>query len=86
MGGGSASVEKRKELGSGWTLLEWGINHGFSITMHATGVSMRKSWCGAGHSETKSDHISISWWETIPWGGIEAKGRSGQVVSYTYSP
>ncbi len=85
MGGGSP-VPRRKTLGSGWTILEWGINNGFSITMRTPGVRMRKVTNWVGYSETGGDHISINWWQTIPWGGIQARGRAGQVVDYTYSP
>ena len=83
--GGGGSVTKQKRLGSGWTLLEWGINHGFSITMHTNGIRMRKVTSWVGYSETTSNRISISWWQTLPWGGIQARGDSGQIVEYTYS-
>jgi hypothetical protein len=83
--GGGGPVEKSKTLGSGWTLLEWSINHGFSITMHTSGVRMRKWTNGIGYSETTSNHISISWYQTLIVGGIQARGREGQVVNYTYS-
>lgn len=84
--GGDGSVERRKYLSSGWTLLEWGVNNGFSITMHSHEVRLRKTTCWIPYSETTGRHISISWYQTIPWGGIEAQGQSGQLVEYTYSP
>jgi len=84
--GGGTPVERAKTLGSDWTLLEWGINNGFSITMHTGGIRMRKVTDWVGYSETGSNHISISWYQTIPWGGIQAKGKNGQRVEYTYSP
>ncbi len=83
--GGSKSVTKAKKLGNDWTLLEWSIWSGFSITMHTAGVRLRKVTVWIGHSETKNNHLSISWYETIPWGGIQAKGYPGQTVEYTYS-
>lgn len=86
MGGGGGSVSRSKVLGSGWTLLEWGVNNGFSITMHTNGIRMRKVTFWVGYSETSSDHISISWYQTLPWGGIQAMGKSGQRVEYTYHP
>ena len=84
--GGSSVVERQKTLGSDWTLLEWSIFSGFSITMHTEGVQMRKDTAWIGYSETTASSISISWWQTIPWGGIQAKGRPGQSVSYSYHP
>lgn len=84
--GGGGSVERSKTLGSDWTLLEWSINSGFCITMHTRYIRMRKVTSWVGYSETDSDHICISWYQTIPWGGIQAKGKAGQTVEYTYSP
>lgn len=83
--GGSSSVGRKKVLGSGWTLLEWGVNNGFTITMHSPGVRLRKVTCWIPYGETDAESISISWWQTFPWGGIQARGRAGQSVSYTYS-
>ncbi len=86
MGGGRSPTSLTKVLGSGWTLLEWGINNGFSITMHTNDIKMRKVTSWVGYSETSENHISIRWYQTIPWGGIQAKGKSGQRVEYTYHP
>ncbi|MHC4646274.1 MAG: hypothetical protein ACYTBJ_12300 [Planctomycetota bacterium] len=83
--GGTHPVKRTKILGGGWTLLEWSINSGFSITMHTPGIRMRKVWCWIGYSETSSQNISVSWYQTIPWGGIQARGDAGQRVDYTYS-
>jgi hypothetical protein len=47
---------------------------------------MRKVTSWIGYGETTSQNISISWWQTIPWGGIQAKGTPGETVKYTYSP
>ena len=83
MGGGGA-ITRQKRLGSGWTLLEWGINHGFTITMLTDGIRMRKVTAWIGYAETTSNNISISWLQTIPCGGIQARNDSGQIVEYTY--
>ena len=84
--GGGGSVERTKTLGSDWTLLEWSVLSGFSITMHTREVRMRKVTAWIPWGETSSNHISISWVQTIPWGGIQAKGYPGQKAEYTYSP
>jgi len=84
--GGSKSAERTKKLGDGWTLLEWSIFSGFSISMHTREVQLRKVTAWIPYGETNSDHISIGWYQTLPWGGIQAKGRAGQIVEYTYFP
>ena len=85
MGGKKKPVSQTKTLGSGWTTLEWTVNHGFTITMHTSGIRMRKTWNGIGYGETTSSTISIHWILTIPYGSIQAKGKAGQEVTYTYS-
>ena len=82
--GSTVSVERQKTLGDDWTLLEWSVWTGFDITMHSPGVMLRKDTFWIGYSETNGNHISIAWYETLPWGGIQAKGRPGQVVEYNY--
>jgi hypothetical protein len=84
--GGASSVKRTKTLGSDWTLLEWGVFAGFSITMGTDGVRLRKVTAWIPYGETTSKTLGIGWYQTIPWGGIQAKGRPGQTVEYTYSP
>ncbi len=52
--GGGRPVRRSKRLGSGWTLLEWGVNHGFTINMLTGGMRLRRVTTWVGHGETSA--------------------------------
>lgn len=85
MGGTGERTLRRMLTTSDWTLLDWGVRVSFSITiMHTPGIEMRKVTFWVPHGYTSGNYIRIRWWETLPWGGIEVRGRSGQEFEYTY--
>lgn len=84
--GGSKPVRRTRRLGSGWTTLEWSSFSGFGITMHTEGIRLRKRSAWIPWGETRAAHIEISWYQTIPYGDIQGKGRPGQTVEYDYEP
>jgi hypothetical protein len=84
--GDSGDVTKSHTFGSDdWELLEWGWNVSFCITVPEH-IGIRKVTAWVGYSEQTGGRKCIGRFETWPWGGIQARGKRGEAISYTYSP